>query len=67
MNPDIEYDWAAHDARIRMHYDHAREKHPYFCDKTESPVCIDHLEYLNFLREHIGEQMKRNSLNWHTC
>ncbi len=32
MNPDIEYDWAAHDARIREHYDHARKKHPYFCD-----------------------------------
>ena len=32
MNPDIEYDWAAHDARIREHYDHARRKHPYFCD-----------------------------------
>ena len=33
MKPDIEYDWAAHDARIRMHYDHARKKHPYFCDR----------------------------------
>ena len=32
MKPDIEYDWAAHDARIREHYDHARKKHPYFCD-----------------------------------
>lgn len=32
VNPDIEYDWAARDARIREHYDHAREKHPYFCD-----------------------------------
>ena len=38
MNPDIEYDWAAHDARIREHYDHARKKHPYFCDMIESPA-----------------------------
>ena len=32
MKPDIEYDWAAHDARIRKHYTAAQVKHPYFCD-----------------------------------
>ena len=31
-NDGTEYDWAMHDGRIRRHYAHAREKHPYFCD-----------------------------------
>ena len=48
MKPDIEYDWAAHDARIRMHYDHAREKHPYFCDRMlpawAEPNIKDHIQ-----------------------
>ena len=26
------YDYAMHDERVRLHYDHALEKHPYFCD-----------------------------------
>ena len=29
----FEYDFAMHDDRVRKHYAHAREKHPYFCDK----------------------------------
>ena len=29
----IEYDFAMHDDRVRKHYAHAREKHPYFCDR----------------------------------
>ena len=32
MNPGIRSAIAAHDARIRIHYDHARKRHPYFCD-----------------------------------
>ena len=32
-NDDSEYDWAMHDGRIRHHYAHAIEKHPYFCDR----------------------------------
>lgn len=32
MNTSSEYDFAGHDERVRQHYDHAREKHPYFCD-----------------------------------
>lgn len=32
MSTSSEYDFAGHDDRIRAHYDHAREKHPYFCD-----------------------------------
>lgn len=27
---DSEYDFAAHGERIRLHYDNARSKHPYF-------------------------------------
>lgn len=33
MSISAEYDFAGHDERVRQHYDHAREKHPYFCDK----------------------------------
>lgn len=32
LTNQIEYDFAMHDDRIRKHYAHAREKHPYFCD-----------------------------------
>lgn len=31
-------DWTAHDARMREHYDHARRKHPYFCDHKVPPT-----------------------------
>lgn len=30
--PDA-FECVRHDIRIKQHYDHAREKHPYFCDK----------------------------------
>lgn len=33
MSTSSEYDFAGHDERVRQHYDHAREKHPYFCDR----------------------------------
>ena len=33
MSTSSEYDFAGHDDRIRQHYDHARKKHHYFCDK----------------------------------
>ena len=32
MSNEAEYDWAMHDDRVRAHYKHAIEKHPYFCD-----------------------------------
>lgn len=32
MSTSAEYDFAGHDDRILLRYDHAREKHPYFCD-----------------------------------
>ena len=38
MSASAEYDFAGHDERVRQHYDHAREKHPYFCD-----VVLPHL------------------------
>ena len=33
MSTSSEYDFAMHDYRVRAHYKHAIEKHPYFCDK----------------------------------
>lgn len=33
---NTKYDLAMHDDRIRAHYAHAIEKHPYFCDKVFS-------------------------------
>ena len=68
-----EYDFAMHDDRIRKHYAHAREKHPYFCDwiypMFEAPRVlkkakrdIDH--HLAFCRERIDEGSKLNLLNW---
>ena len=30
--PDA-FECVRHDIRIKQHYDHAREKHPYFCDR----------------------------------
>ena len=29
---NTKYDFAMHDDRVRAHYTHAIEKHPYFCD-----------------------------------
>lgn len=36
MSTSAEYDFAGHDDRIRLHYDHAIEKHPYFCDSIDN-------------------------------
>lgn len=40
-------DWTAHDARMREHYDHARRKHPYLCDRMlpawAEPNIKDHI------------------------
>lgn len=33
MSTPAEYDWAMHDDRVRAHYAHAIEKHPYICDR----------------------------------
>ena len=67
MNPNIEYDWAAHDAYIRMHYDHAREKHPYFCDKVNtgfSDEAVTLEEQLDSRRRILENAVKYHTLRW---
>lgn len=67
MTPDLECDWAAHDARIREHYDHAREKHPYFCDKVNtgfSDEAITLEEQLDSRRHILENAIEYHTLRW---
>ena len=76
MSTSSEYDFAGHDDRIRQHYDHAREKHPYFCDRI-APVDLDKedkeglADYreavkrrLSDMRSDIEELTKNGELDW---
>lgn len=61
MSNESEYDWAMHDDRVRAHYEHAIEKHPYFCDrvtdcsKTGVDIRLELNRTLLEVEERIGE------------
>ena len=70
MSTSSEYDFAGHDDRIRQHYDHAREKHPYFCDWVEprddtSEKAKAKIEtILAVIRVIIKEGAEKHTLGW---
>lgn len=78
MSTSSEYDFAGHDDRIRQHYSHAREKHPYFCDvidvtqnEAENSYAkkrrIEEVKGFLAIRRHDIETEKMcNVLHWHT-
>lgn len=48
--------------KIKEHYDHAREKHPYFCDRllpTEANSLKDLQDSLSWLREEIHKSAEQ--------
>ena len=58
--------------KIQAHYDHAREKHPYFCDMimpnwiTQDERDFTIAKRLTDLRRQIQEQVKRSCVMWDT-
>lgn len=66
---DAYYDFAPHAERIRDHYAHAREKHPYFCDwvapdgrHKDSRERVERI--LNRLRITVERNAKTGNLGW---
>lgn len=57
-----------HSRRLREHYTHAREKHPYFCDRALPPLGEKSKEIiekiLSGLRNDIVVDAQHASLNW---
>ncbi len=54
--------------RILEHYDHAREKHPHFCDH-ESPELWsvnDAKQYMGIMRNHLRDQTASGNIHWDT-
>jgi hypothetical protein len=51
---------------IERHYNHAKEKHPYFCDhKVPSTFIKEQIpESLSFYREYLEKQTKTNNIHW---
>lgn len=70
MSTSSEYDFAGHDERVRQHYDHAREKHPYFCDwvqpsgKTPEEIRKKIEFQLSAIRAAIVGEAKSGTLGW---
>lgn len=53
--------------KIVEHYNHAREKHPYFADKLLNPVTIKEADYtLNRIRKYIDNDSKHSELDAQT-
>ena len=64
------YDYKMHhDGRVRQHYAHAKEKHPYFCDwigpTNKSPCDVERVKkQLAISRRCIKRNMKLGRLGW---
>ena len=67
---DSEYDFAGHDERVRQHYDHAREKYPYFCDRLLPDYLLPNnikeriAKNLYFARRRIKAGVRDHNLMW---
>ena len=66
-----EYDLAMHDERVRAHYAHAIEKHPYFCDWVCTEITPPYAsikqgisDNLVRCREHNKLSSERRTLGW---
>lgn len=67
MSNESEYDWAMHDDRVRAHYAHAIEKHPYFCDwigTKNDEMKTKITKRLEELRMTCSAAIKRHDLGW---
>ena len=70
MNGQITPRETCHLANITKHYDHAREKHPYFCDKLlpdrlRRNVIQDRIDMnLEFARRRIKDGVHEHDLMW---
>lgn len=69
MSNESEYDWAMHDDRVRAHYAHAREKHPYFCDwvgpkETDADIKLKIARHLEWYRNRLKADIERGTLGW---
>lgn len=65
----VEYDFAMHDDRVRAHYAHAREKHPYFCDwvapkETVADIKLKIARHLEWYRNRLKADIERGTLGW---
>lgn len=65
----IEYDFAMHDDRVRAHYAHAIEKHPYFCDwvapkGTDADIKLKIARQLEWCRDRLRAGIERGMLGW---
>lgn len=61
--------YAEHDRRIEAHYKHAREKHPYFCDRLLPDWPIDKIKSrvavnLECARSNIKAEVRDRNLTW---
>ena len=54
--------------KIKEHYDHAREKHPCFCNHMIPPTWNKESvrDNLNFIRDHLRIQSESNDIHWDT-
>ena len=55
--------------KIQQHYDHAREKHPYFCDWVQPQGLTDNVKMyiknsLSDMRNLIKKEVERKHLGW---